>query len=105
MPRPPLDPNAMTEVQKRGQRGGRISTAARRGDSEWGRWMLRRRGWLAMTRAYPTLHKLWLANAGRRLHGLPPLPVPAVEPGRAQPESEVRVQRGRSKTKGSTPVS
>jgi len=74
----------------------RIGAAQRRGDSAWGAYMRRRKGWVAQQTSYPGLVKLWRANANRVRLGLPPLPVPDTSLIRARPASQVTVQRGQS---------
>jgi hypothetical protein len=80
---------------RRARIAGRASAVSRKGNSAWGRSMLTRKGFLAQQAAYPTLLPLWQENARRKQKGLPPLPIPSLEPLRRAPEvSEVRVQRG-----------
>ena len=95
----PLFPATLLCMATREQlrQAARIGAAVRKGDSDWGRWMRRRKGTQAMRRSYPTLWRVWAANGNRARWGLPLLPVPSVEPGRVKAESEVRVQRGGSK--------
>jgi hypothetical protein len=74
---------------------GLKSGAARKGDSAWGRKMLRRRGFLRQQALYPTLAPVWIANATRARQGLPLLPIPSLEPLRRAPDTgSVVVQRG-----------
>jgi hypothetical protein len=65
--------------------------------------MLRRRGYLTQQRDYPTLSKAWRENGLRKAKGLPMLPLPEVEGGKAKrrkaaarPESQITVERGGS---------
>jgi hypothetical protein len=76
--------------------GGIAASRDRVGDSEWGKRMLRRRGYVTQQRDYPTLSKGWRENGLRKARGLPMLPLPAVEGGKraARPESQITVERG-----------
>ena len=79
------------------QRAAGIQSGKQRhGDSAWGAYMRRLKGYRAQQASYPGLARLWRTNFNRAGRGLPPLPVPDASLIRSRPASEVTVQRGQA---------
>ncbi len=70
------------EAQRLGRLGGIESSRPHKGDSAWGRALVRhqwqKRGGRAQKRHYPGLWRIWLENARRARLGRPLIPVPLV---------------------------
>lgn len=78
------------QAQRLGRLGGKVSAADRKGNSQWGRRMQRKRAARARKQHYPELSKEWARNANRARWGKP---LPDVMGLMRPPASEVRVWR------------
>jgi hypothetical protein len=83
------------QAQLLGRLGGKASAADRKGNSEWGRRMQRKRAAKAQKRHYPDLVRKWAHNAAYARWGKPLEPVPLVMTPKATADREARQLRKR----------